>query len=85
MTTLNEKATILIQRLKTYNEWRRGAEIEMPDPKQLGEEIEGEPYYLTNTVLSVYDKLSEWMFDFHGLIDADLALPVTEEFNPYKL
>lgn len=50
-----------------------------------GEEIEGEPYYLTNTVLSVYDKLSEWMFDFHGLIDADLALPVTEEFNPYKL
>lgn len=40
MTTLNEKATPLIQRLKTANEWRRGAEIEMPNPKQLGEDID---------------------------------------------
>lgn len=32
----------------------------------------------------VFDKLSEWHFDFRGLIDADLALPVTEEFNHYK-
>lgn len=40
MTTLNEKATTLIQRLKTANEWRRGAEIEMPNPEQLGEDID---------------------------------------------
>lgn len=50
-----------------------------------GDEIEGEPYYLTNTVLSVFDKLSEWHFDFNGLLDAGLAIPVTNEFNPYKL
>lgn len=33
----------------------------------------------------LFDKLSEWHFDFRGLIDAGLALPVTNEFNPYKL
>lgn len=31
-----------------------------------------------------FDKLSEWMFDFRGLINENLALAVTEEFNPYK-
>ena len=30
----------LIARLTQYNEWRRGAEIEQPDPKQLGQDIE---------------------------------------------
>lgn len=31
-----------------------------------------------------FDKLSEWQFDFRGLLDAGLAIPVTNEFNPYK-
>ena len=31
----------LIERLKAYNEWRRGGtEIESPRPKQLGEDID---------------------------------------------
>ena len=29
-------------------------------------------------------KLFEWKFDVFGLIDAGLAEPVTEDFNPYK-
>lgn len=42
-------------------------------------------YDYVNSQLEMFDKLSEWMFDFRGLLDANLALPVTEEFNPYKL
>lgn len=30
----------LINRLKHYNAWRRGAEIEMPAPAQLGKDID---------------------------------------------
>jgi len=31
----------LIERLKAFNEWRRGStEIEIPRPKQLGEDID---------------------------------------------
>ena len=41
-------------------------------------------YDYVNSQLEMFDKLSEWHFDFKGLLDADLALPVTEEFNPYK-
>lgn len=31
-----------------------------------------------------YFKLLEWKFDVFGLIEAGLAEPVTEDFNPYK-
>ena len=31
-----------------------------------------------------YNKLLEWKFDVFGLIEAGLAEPVTEDFNPYK-
>lgn len=30
----------LAERLKYYNEWRRGAETEQPHPKQLGQDID---------------------------------------------
>jgi hypothetical protein len=29
----------LIHRLEYYNEWRRGADTEMPEPKQIGADI----------------------------------------------
>ena len=31
-----------------------------------------------------FQKLLEWKFDVFGLIEAGLAEPVTEDFNPYK-
>ena len=31
-----------------------------------------------------FQKLLEWKFDVFGLIDAGLAEPVMEDFNPYK-
>lgn len=30
----------LADRLKLYNEWRRGAETEQPHPKQIGQDID---------------------------------------------
>lgn len=30
----------LIERLEYYNKWRRGADTEQPDPKQLGRDID---------------------------------------------
>ena len=30
----------LIHRLQYYNEWRRGADTEMPPPKQIGADID---------------------------------------------
>ena len=30
----------LVQRLKLANRWRRGADIQMPDPIELGEDID---------------------------------------------
>lgn len=49
-----------------------------------GEKIEGKPFYITNTTLSVYDKLNEWHFDYRGLIDKGLAVSALEFDNPYK-
>lgn len=31
----------------------------------------------------IIQKLQEWKFDIHGLIEKNLAIAVTEEFNPY--
>ena len=33
---------------------------------------------------SLIIKLYEWKIDIHNLIEKDLAISVTEEFNPYK-
>ena len=30
----------VIERLKLFNAWRRGADIEMPDPKAIGQDID---------------------------------------------
>lgn len=35
-------------------------------------------------VKQVMEKLYEWKFDVNNLIPQQLAIPVTEEFNPYK-
>jgi len=32
----------------------------------------------------VVQKLLEWKFDYFGLIEDNLAIPVTKDFNPYK-
>jgi hypothetical protein len=32
----------------------------------------------------IIEKLLEWKFDIFGLIQDNLAIPVTKEFNPYK-
>lgn len=34
--------------------------------------------------LIVYNQLIKWKFDVSGLIDNNLAIAVTENFNPYK-
>lgn len=49
-----------------------------------GDEIHGEPYYLANTKLSVYDKLNELHFDYRGLIERGLAVSELDYDNPYK-
>ena len=35
-----EEIKQLITRLEQYNEWRRGADTEMPPPKQIGADID---------------------------------------------
>ena len=40
--------------------------------------------YTVINQLELLMKLFEWKFDVFGLIDAGLAEPVTEDFNPYK-
>jgi hypothetical protein len=35
-----EELKNLIHRLQYYNEWRRGADTEMPEPKQIGRDID---------------------------------------------
>ena len=40
--------------------------------------------YTVINQLELLMKLFEWKFDVFGLIEAGLAEPVTEEFNPYK-
>ena len=44
----------LIERLRTYNAWRQGAEIEMPDPQQIGQDIDA-----AITGLEGYEKLKK--------------------------
>ncbi len=41
------------------------------------EDIDVYPYWIIKYLL-------EWKFDIYGLIDRNLAIAVTEEFNPYK-
>lgn len=40
MEKINGKIGELVARLRYYNEWRRGADTEMPEPKQIGEDID---------------------------------------------
>ena len=40
--------------------------------------------YTVINQLELLMKLFEWKFDVFGLIEAGLAEPVTEDFNPYK-
>ena len=47
------------------------------NPDDIIDEIEHSSFEL-------FQKLFEWKFDVFGLIDAGLAEPVTEDFNPYK-
>jgi hypothetical protein len=44
----------LISRLRTYNAWRRGAENEMPDPQQIGQDIDA-----AIVALEEYEKLKK--------------------------
>jgi hypothetical protein len=37
-----------------------------------------------NETYDVVEKLLEWKFDIFGLIQDNLAIPVTKDFNPYK-
>ena len=45
-------------------------------------------YMLLETIVNqrwyIVEKLLEWRFDIHNLIDKGLAIPVTSDFNPYK-
>lgn len=45
-----------------------------------------EGYHLDSIdTVSLYDKLSEWMFDYRGLIEKSLAINVNDlEVNPYE-
>lgn len=37
---MSEDIKALIDRLQYYNEWRRGADTEMPEPRQIGQDID---------------------------------------------
>ena len=41
-------------------------------------------YTSAEFVLPDIEKLLEWKFDIFGLTENDLAVAVTDEFNPYK-
>lgn len=43
-----------------------------------------ETFISTDCTLSIHSYLYKWKIDIFGLIPAGLAIPVTEEFNPYK-
>jgi hypothetical protein len=40
----------LIDRLRYYNDWRRGADTEMPEPKQIGQDIDDAISLLEKTI-----------------------------------
>ena len=78
--TINGETFVPIYKIYEFEQW---------DTDELEEiindgTIEGIYNDLNLIPYSHAEKLFEWKFDVFGLIDAGLAEPVTEEFNPYK-
>jgi len=46
----SEDTKDLIDRLRYYNDWRRGADTEMPEPKQIGQDIDDVISLLEKTI-----------------------------------
>lgn len=46
--------------------------------------LEEDDSYEVAMPYSIYEKLFEWRFDVFKLINRGLAIPITEDFNPYK-
>jgi hypothetical protein len=65
----------LIERLRTYNAWRRGAENEMPDPQQTGQDIDAaiaeiEKYEkLKKRCNEIYNQNRDMMSTLRGFYD----------------
>ena len=78
--TVNGKTFVPIYKIYEFEQW---------DTDELEEiindgTIEGIYNDLNLIPYSHAEKLFEWKIDIFGLIEAGLAEPVTEDFNPYK-
>lgn len=78
--TINGETFVPIYKIYEFEQW---------DTDELEEiindgTIEGIYNDLNLIPYSHAEKLFEWKFDVFGLIDAGLAEPVTNDFNPYK-
>ena len=78
--TINGETFVPIYKIYEFEQW---------DTDELEEiindgTIEGIYNDLNLIPYSHAEKLFEWKIDVFGLIDAGLAEPVTEDFNPYK-
>jgi len=47
----------IVGRLRRYNEWRRGAEVEQPEPAQLGQDIDEAAKMLELMARAIVDTL----------------------------
>ncbi len=79
--TVNGKTFVPIDELKNYSDHK--VVFEYPDYILLKDNYTIEQNVL-GAPLAIIEDLYTWKFDVYGLIDKNLAEPVTEDFNPYK-
>lgn len=79
--TVNGKTFVPIDELKNYSDHK--VVFECPDYILLKDNYTIEQNVL-GAPLAIIEDLYTWKFDVYGLIDKNLAEPVTEDFNPYK-
>ena len=78
--TINGETFVPIYKIYEFEQWDTDELYEIINNGT----IEGIYNDLNLIPYSHAEKLFEWKIDVFGLIDAGLAEPVTEDFNPYK-
>ena len=78
--TINGETFVPIYKIYEFEQWNTDELEEIINDGT----IEGIYSDLDLITYSQTERLFEWKFDVFGLIEAGLAEPVTEDFNPYK-
>ena len=75
----------LIERLRTYNAWRRGAENEMPEPQQIGQDIDAAIAAITALETRIAELTEELIEELEEVVEFAPECTSSKEYAEKRL